>query len=448
MPDPQVGPDLQPVPPAGGASLSDLDQWIAPALRGEAIPAPAAPSPAGTPAATAPAALTPPTPGAAPPGGAEPSAGGGGVLDVSQLMSDYRRYRAIPAMAPVANQILTTLTKMVPEGWQLNPDGSIVPRAGLPQGTAAVAGAKAEAEEGPKRVTAAVAPQKISPGETVTYPPGSPLAAAPGAPGGGPATPTPGALTPSPGGGAVYTGPPGKGVSDLADADMDAANKARQGLENIGQLRTLLVDQMKNTGPGAAQMAKIDQIAQLLHVPEETRATFGLPSGVAAAEAEKLSRVAMGNLVASLFPKQRITNMELGTYQNAVPNIGLPQAANKFLIDQSIVPQLWQNVDLTNHMIGNRAAWRDEQTYQQAKNDWLNAHPLDNYVKAMSGRAEDEATRPAPQALPPAAGPGAAAAPPAGAAPGAIEWDRETKTMKPAAPPSIPGQHPVGGAYP
>jgi len=145
-----VGPDLM---PAGGAAAAsgagaggdgglDVDSIVNGIASGRltvpAMPRLSAAAPVSGPAFSA--------AGGAAAGGAD----GGGqapALDVAGLVQTYNQYRSFPAGVPIATQVLGMLQKMAPEGFQVNMDGSLSPRAGYAQGEAAVAGAREEAQQ-------------------------------------------------------------------------------------------------------------------------------------------------------------------------------------------------------------------------------------------------------------------------------------------------------------
>jgi hypothetical protein len=407
------------------------------------------PLPAGP--GAAPAARGAPAGPAAPPG---PSAGPQAAIDVPGLVQTFNQYSRFPAGIPVATQALGMLQKMAPEGFQVNTDGSLSPRAGFAQGEAAVAGAKSAAEEEQKRITAAVAPQRVRAGEGVVYPPGSPMAgAAPpgGAPGGAPATAGPpgapgaggeaaGVLTPTPGGGAMIAGtaPPQatetfyKRFDDLAKE----ADAARTGQYQANLLRAQL-HQLPATGPATEFLGHMSAWAQQMGVPPD-KLPKSLPAAGDVETANKLSTDLLGEVLRAQFPG-RITNSDIQTMAPTIARATTPMAANDFLIDRVLGPKFQRDIDRYGHVAGLPKADPTLSSLSDRLYQW-DQDPANSYG-AYAKRAQDAAAAavppsgPAPPIAAPSVSPPLSAPPGGGAAgPRRSRFDPATGTIVPVGP--------------
>lgn len=155
--------------PAGGLLAAAASPTAAPAS-----PAPAASAAppgggllaqAGGAAQPMPPLLTPPARGTPPaPAGAAP---GAGIFSVPDLVQQYNLYRSFPAGQAAATSILGVLQKMAPEGFRLNPDGSVALAPGYAEGQGAIEGAKKWAGVGPEIYTKWNIPETVRPGSGV-----------------------------------------------------------------------------------------------------------------------------------------------------------------------------------------------------------------------------------------------------------------------------------------
>ncbi|HEY1301433.1 MAG TPA: transglycosylase SLT domain-containing protein [Stellaceae bacterium] len=308
-----------------------------------------------------------------PPPGARP------LYDLADL-----RQRMILAGAggspDLANAFRTIYENIYQNGMPYS-DGRVYPVPGQQE----VIRGRAEAEAEPGRVSAAVMPQTARPGEPIFYPPGSPAAslarsgapepavgtAAPAqssmyaplssgsAPSAGAGAPTgvtgaTGTITPTAGGGMMISGaPPVQATSkfyDLFDKLQESASGARSAMFLADQLKQQL-NALPSSGPLTDYFGDLDKIAEQFGVPVDVRQKFHLPSGATVAQANKLRIDLLGEILRKTFPG-RITNTDIATMSPTVAGPTTPNAANNYLIDQIVRPQLQRDIDRYGSVVG------------------------------------------------------------------------------------------------
>jgi hypothetical protein len=373
------------------------------------------------------------------------------------MIDDYNFYSSFPGGLAFAQQIYKGLQEAAPQGFQLNRDGTLSLRPGFAEGGAEVAGAKATAEQTQARITQAVAPQRTRAGESVYYPPGSPLApggslaalaAAGGATGaaGGAATgaattaaaggAAPGVLTPTPGGGAIVggTAPPQatetfyKRFDELASA----ADAARTGLYQANLLQERL-HQLPSTGPFAEYFGQLSALAGQMGVPQSTIDKFGLPKPGDTEAANKLSTDLLGEILRAQFPG-RITNTDIQTMAPTIARATTPMAANDFLLNQIVRPKMQRDID----RYGSVAALpqQDPTLGSLASKVYEWDSKPENSFEAYAKRSAQPTAAAAPAgavALPPGAT-APTASPPATTPPAGtrrLRWDPASKSLAP-----------------
>jgi hypothetical protein len=279
-------------------------------------------------------------------------------------------------------QPLAAQTKAGENLQTVGPNGVVSNMPGAVESAAGKAGAVKEAEQVPIRTTEADKPiEQRGVGSSTLLTPGSPAAQRyVNAHSAGQPVPPGIRINPD---GSVEVGNvnvPGETVNERykeLHTLQDEAHQARQGMFELGQLKTKL-HEIGTSGPITEQLGQLSALAQQMGVPESTLKSMSLPPGAKIEEANKLSTDLLGAILHQTFP-QRITNTDITAWKGTVPRANSLLEANDFLIDKIITPKFQRSIDRYGFAAGMSANDPQLTNYYKGLNDWDAEHPFNAY---------------------------------------------------------------------